>query len=446
MARCAYLALKILRRNGSHSPGVIAAKICPKFLWYIGKPDTVVAIMGTNGKTTTTNLINSYLDSNNISYVSNFLGSNILGGINSALLTSTSFWGKNKEKIGIFEVDEKASLQIYPDLTPDIIAITNLFRDSYRRNAHIEYIKELLEESIPSKPLIITNADDLVASNLVLPNRFLYFSLAPQKDDIEVKDSLIQDVVYCPECGEKLDFMFQRYHHIGKVKCVSCGYTNKPADFLLTTIGSDTISIEHKGKVTEYPKIATAITDTYNELTAISVLTEMGYPTDKIQKSLSQINVVDSRYTENIIGDKRIITIIGKDQNPVANSRVFDYIRKGEHWGNTTVVFMNEDDPHSSVSSEVANCAWLYDADFEYLNQDFITHIYCMGRKTQEYENRLIMAGYPKEKITQLAPSHTLMLDWHKPIDTIVLITDVTNIQETATIRDEIIKRFQNEN
>ena len=50
-------ALRILHRNGTHNPGVLALKICPDFLARMDMPKKILGITGTNGKTTTVNMV-----------------------------------------------------------------------------------------------------------------------------------------------------------------------------------------------------------------------------------------------------------------------------------------------------------------------------------------------------------------------------------------------------
>lgn len=46
------------------------------------------------------------------------------------------------------------------------------------------------------------------------------------------------------------------------------------------------------------------------------------------------------------------------------------------------------------------NTAWIYDTDFEFLNDDSITQIICSGVRRTDYKVRLLLAGVPEEKIT----------------------------------------------
>ena len=109
LARFSYIVLKILGKNATQFPGVIAMKVCPNILRYLEVSDKVIAITGTNGKTTTTNMIASFLTAQGIDLVANNLGSNIEGGIISALLNSTTFFGRNHKEMAVLEVDERSS-------------------------------------------------------------------------------------------------------------------------------------------------------------------------------------------------------------------------------------------------------------------------------------------------------------------------------------------------
>ena len=62
LAKLSVPALKITRHNGTDFPGSLALKLCPDFLRYVGKPGTIIAVTGTNGKTTVSNLLTDILE------------------------------------------------------------------------------------------------------------------------------------------------------------------------------------------------------------------------------------------------------------------------------------------------------------------------------------------------------------------------------------------------
>ena len=79
----------IFKKRGNERddwPGLLAYKICPQFLKYINKPKLVIAITGTNGKTTTSALINNKLVADGYRVSFNDWGANLQAGYGLNLL------------------------------------------------------------------------------------------------------------------------------------------------------------------------------------------------------------------------------------------------------------------------------------------------------------------------------------------------------------------------
>ena len=83
-----------------------------------------------------------------------------------------------------------------------------------KRNAHVEFIFDFLNRNIPEKTVVISNADDLVSSQLVPENKHIYFGVALLDGEVPTNDSLVSDIVNCPNCGTRLQFSFRHYNHI----------------------------------------------------------------------------------------------------------------------------------------------------------------------------------------------------------------------------------------
>ena len=118
-AKLSIVALKITRHNGTNFPGVLALRICPDFMKYIGKPEKVIAVTGTNGKTTVSNMIVDAFAQEGISAVNNRMGSNINSGIATSLIQNCGLSGKCKKSLGLFEIDERSARRIFPYMEPD---------------------------------------------------------------------------------------------------------------------------------------------------------------------------------------------------------------------------------------------------------------------------------------------------------------------------------------
>ena len=138
LAKLSIMAMKVTGHKGTDFPGVLAIKICPEFLKYIGRPDRIVAVTGTNGKTTVNNLVIDALKMDGKIVVSNNAGSNLNSGIATSLIRNATIFGRCKGDIAAFEIDEISARVVYPYIKPDFIVLTNLSRDSIMRNAHPE--------------------------------------------------------------------------------------------------------------------------------------------------------------------------------------------------------------------------------------------------------------------------------------------------------------------
>ena len=178
MAKLSVPALKITRHNGTDFPGTLALKLCPDFLKYVGRPKTIIAVTGTNGKTTVSNLLADTLEKEGHRVLINRAGSNVASGIATALLKGCDLAGRVKNyDMAVLEVDERSSVRVYPYITPDYIAVTNLFRDSIMRNAHAEFIADIISRSVPASSRLVLNADDLISCTVAPENQRVYFGI-----------------------------------------------------------------------------------------------------------------------------------------------------------------------------------------------------------------------------------------------------------------------------
>ena len=294
--------LKLLGRNATHLPGWMANKLCPDFLGHLEKPERLVYITGTNGKTTVSNLTAEVLKDNGYDYINNASGSNVSEGVVSALLSKSSFFGKSRCKLAVLEVDERYSPLIYPYMPPDYLLCTNLFRDSYKRNAHTEFISGVLNSQIPKHTKLILNGEDLISNHLAMENERRYFGINCP-DGHSSSDNIIKDIVACPNCGALLKYDYIRYNHIGRAHCPNCDFGSPELDYSVEKIDYENqrCFIKMPGGTCEFKLIGSNVTDIYNMLAAIALLSELGLEVSQIQKSFEKIKVVESRYySENV--------------------------------------------------------------------------------------------------------------------------------------------------
>jgi len=90
------LALRILKRGGTSLPGKVAYKIYPDIIKVISKDFKIIMVTGTNGKTTTTRIIGKVLEENNIEYITNKSGANLVSGIITTFIEFCKYFRKKQ--------------------------------------------------------------------------------------------------------------------------------------------------------------------------------------------------------------------------------------------------------------------------------------------------------------------------------------------------------------
>lgn len=393
-AKGTMLALKLLGRNASYLPGKIALAIDKHFLGGLTQPETVIAVTGTNGKTTVSNLLNSILSKNGYQITNNSLGSNVQAGIATALLEDSTFSGKPKKKIAVLEVDERSSLRIYPYIKPDYLICNNIMRDSLARNAHTDFISYIINKAIPPTTKVILNADDLVCATLAPNNQQrIYFGLDVMKEH-EEGPLYLQDIVYCPQCGELLTPQYIRYNHIGRLQCAKCNFHSPTPDFLITKLDQEnnTFTVEHHGIAETYNLINDNIVNLYNFCGLIALLTDIGLTYEQISMGFEKSKIVKSRFDKISAGRLNITMQLSKGQNPTASARCFSYVSKCP--GDTkAIIFVGDDfDPLESP-------CWFFDSNYAYLKEPSINQIIFCGPRSKDQYLRALIAGVPAEKM-----------------------------------------------
>ena len=388
--------MRLLGRNATYLPGVIALRVCPSFLRQVGKPARVVGVTGTNGKTTVSNLLTDALGKTGKSVLNNSYGSNTAAGLVSVFIAGTSISGRAKKDIAVLEIDERSAMHIFPFIRFELIVVTNLFRDSIIRNAHPEYIAGILTANLPKEAKLLLNADDLIASSIAPDNPRAYFGIERMESDVVECINLINDFRVCPKCRSELVYDYRRYHHIGRAHCPSCDFKSPGYDYSgVVNRESGKITITEKDGSREIALPGDSVFNIYNALTAYSALRELRLTQDECVAALEGAVIPDSRYNETDVDGVRVIMHMGKERNALACSRAFEYVSKKP--GKKELILMMNGLGDAKVWSE--NISWLYDCDFEFLSGDDITRIVATGPRALDYCLRLRFAGAAADKL-----------------------------------------------
>jgi Zn ribbon nucleic-acid-binding protein len=433
VAKLSMLALRVLGRAGTHVPGLIARKLYPGVIGAIRHPARVVAVTGTNGKTTVSNLLAEALELEGLRVASNRSGSNLAAGVATSLIGAVTWTGKSRADIAVMEMDERSAKLILPGLVPDVLVCMNLTRDSIKRNAHPDYIAWILSSALPEQTTLVLNADDLIASSLGNKgNPSYYFSVDRLPTDGDRPSGAAVDVEICPVCDHRLSWEYWRFNHIGKAYCPSCGFRSPDAAYRAHHIDAvnGRVTLDIDGESRPAKLINANIVNVYNEIAVAAVLDRLGIPRDRIVKAFDTIEPPKTRFATEEIGEVQLVRLLTKGLVGVACSRAFEYLST---FTGRKAVALSIDEVSERVT-EVENTAWTYDADYEYLADESIGQIVVGGVRRHDQALRLAIAGVdPRRIITVQSETHVADIIELDDVDEVFNLHSVHNALITGT-------------
>lgn len=118
---------------GSSLPGKIAGALDPALLSHLTNQlsQGCIAVTGTNGKSTTSGLLASILQTAGYKVIHNRQGANLIAGITATLVESAALNGSLQAELGIFEVDEAALPVLTKQVFYKTVIVTNLFATNW---------------------------------------------------------------------------------------------------------------------------------------------------------------------------------------------------------------------------------------------------------------------------------------------------------------------------
>ncbi|MDQ1571074.1 MAG: hypothetical protein QOF79_1748 [Actinomycetota bacterium] len=427
------LAIRALGRPGTHTPGLIARKLHPGIIGAVRHPARVVAVTGTNGKTTVANLLAEALEAEDLRVASNRSGSNIAAGVATALIGAVTWTGKPKADIAIIEMDERSAAIILPGLAPDVMVCMNLTRDSIKRNAHPAYIAWILSSALPERTSLVLNADDLIASSLGGDsNSRTYFAVDRMATDGDRPSGAAVDIAICPVCDHTLSWEYWRFNHIGKAYCTACGFRSPEAVYRAHEVdaANGRLRLELDGESHPARLINDNIVNIYNEIAVAAVLDRLGVPKNRIVAALEHLQPPTTRFAAEMVAGVQLVRLLTKGLVGVACSRAFEYLAS---FRGRKAVVLNIDEVSERVT-DVENTAWTYDADYEYLADDSIGQIVVGGVRRYDQALRLAIAGVDPERIvtveSETAAADLVELDG---VDDVFNLHSVHNALSTGT-------------
>ena len=368
-AKATLKACHLAGKSGSSLPGRAALKVDPHIIASLtaGIRRGIIVTCGTNGKTTTNNLLCSMLEAQGFRVVSNRLGANMLEGVAAAFATAARPLGYLDAKgrplgyldadYACLEVDEASAARVLQDLHPDYMILTGLFRDQLDRYGEIDLTMKALEKAIREAPnmTLVINGDDPLTAYLAKKSsrRVVSYGVSEKvTDNVDV----IRESRFCENCGAPLQYDFYHFSQLGLYRCPSCGFHRPEINYDASGVNlTPHLSFDVKESPAFPVRISAPMTgfyNVYNILAVYSVLREMKLPTDNLAKNPA-----------------------GFDQNI---SAVLE-----DRTSKDLIIAINDN------AQDGRDISWLWDVDFERLADETVRSITVSGLRALDMQLRL---------------------------------------------------------
>ena len=380
--------------KGSSLPGQYALKICPDVLGRVKLPGCIIAVTGSNGKTSTVEMIAAILRASGRTVVYNEEGSNQIEGVTTLILCSSSLSGRMRGDVLLLESDERYARRSFRWFHPTHFVITNLYRDQLTRNGHPEWVYDAILPAIHPDTTLVLNADDPLVSCFARDHgRVKWFGL--EECSISTKDhrGVYHDGARCPLCGGPMDYSCYHYEHIGHYRCRSCGHCRHDPDFAVTALDLPAGTLTLDGE-TEISLAFKSIYNVYNILAAWSVCSLAGADRETMARVINNYVLKNGRMVQFTLGGHHGTLLTSKHENSVAYDTNLGYIARTEEPCRVLIIV-------DAISRKyfTGETSWLWDIDFDLLNQDHVEKVILCGKYVNDLALRFDYTGIPPERI-----------------------------------------------
>ena len=375
----------VAHRPAANLPGKIALKIDPSLLDELRSKCTqgTVITVGTNGKTSTNNLLADAFEAAGRTIICNRTGANLAAGISSALLQQPA------AQWGVFECDELWLAHVLPHLRSNYVLLLNLFRDQLDRCGEIDRIQTSIAGALTASPdtVLVYNADDPLCARVAdeVPNRTVAFGLS---ESMGLAQNTVTDAQMCQKCDGMVRYHYRQYGQLGDYFCDQCDFARPTLDFAGRdiAIGPSGVTMEACGPTgcesvhTPQPTPYAA----YNLVASYALCREVGIPTADFQRAQDAFNPRNGRLQRYRLGGRDVLLNLAK--NPTGFNQNLKIVEADR--GPKMVAFF--------INDQVADgrdISWIWDIDFEELADQPDTVVFAGGSRAHDLAVRLKYAG-----------------------------------------------------
>lgn len=374
--------------KGSSMPGKVALKICPDILRRVELPPHIIAVTGSNGKTSTVEMIAAILRADGKNVVYNEEGSNQIEGVTTLVLTHSTLRGKMKADVLLIESDERYAAHSFKFFHPTEFVITNLYRDQLTRNGHPEWVYDAIVPALHPDTKLLLNADDPLSSCFAQDRKEVkWFGLDRCSISVDAPTGVYHDGAYCPICHAPMTYDYVHYNHIGAYHCTGCGHSKPATDYTATAVDLDngTLTIDNTVNI----QLAfRSIYNVYNILAAYAACRECGVSAETAAGVINNYILKNGRMQKFTLGAHHGTLLTSKHENSIAYDTNLRYVASTK--ADCAVLVIVDAVSRKYFTSETS---WLWDIDFDQLAVPHVKKVILSGRYCNDLAQRFSFTG-----------------------------------------------------
>jgi lipid II isoglutaminyl synthase (glutamine-hydrolysing) len=280
------------------------------------------------------------------------------------------------------------------------------------------------------KSKAILNADDPNVAQLAPDSVRMFYGIETIQDNEAASSCGVQELAYCPNCGEEYSYQHVFYGQLGHYACTACGSARPHPEVVAQNVrvhatGSNFDIVHGERKFNVEVKLP-GLFNVYNALAAAALGFSLGFGNEAIRSGIEGYTTLFGRSERwQIQGKTALIQLI---KNPAGASQA---VRAAVTDPDARILVAINDN-----YADGRDVSWLWDAEFE-LMSSHAKPVWVSGIRAYDMAVRLKYGGIPQENIRvigSLEEALTTALNETGPNETLWILPTYTCLLELQRI------------
>ena len=438
VCHASYKAMRALGRTGRALPGRLAMLFDRNIVRHLSEGHHAVMITGTNGKTTTTHMVQQAIINTFGSAAYDPSSTNLEQGIATTLCLDSAISGVRRSDWAVIESDEGATKLLLPATLPQVLVVTNLYRDQVDRYPTWTTARDYIIEAIKKSPntTLVLNADCQVTASIAsaVPNKVVWFGMECAPYDEGIAD--FDERVDCIKCGTPLEFTRRSFAHLGAFTCPNCEYAHHTADIACVAVSdkqekSCTLTLRVHDCEIAVPVNVRAGYDIYNAVAAFAALTTLDLPKEQICEALGHFKHAAHRFEIFDVNGTQTRLLLMK--NTAGANQLLNMLASEEEVPTNLVCLLGNQVMDGIYTDWVRSVHWE-----KLLRPE--TRAIIGGPCYQDLRESLLAAGFSEDALS-IETDYAALVDKIGAMDEPVTV--IANCSTVEDLRLELVKRYK---